>query len=154
MGIVEGVERGDLSRSRPVDSVAAGEFGSEWGERDRLALGGSERGGLYRRKIRGSRLVEEVCEPWLDGGHRGTIVAEGRALETVRALPGEGGGQDGCEWAGKMRNNRERGGRIRPGTLGRRDSKHWFWTEVGKKHKIEAADNQGGARPRVRLLLG
>jgi hypothetical protein len=61
----------------------------------------------------------------------------------------------GCGWAGEERGTTGRGhGDEWSGTLRRRDSKHWFWTQVGEKYKVEAADNQGGARPRVWLLLG
>ncbi len=86
--IVDGVERGDLSGREPFDdTVAVGEFGTEWREGDGLGRGRSEGHGLYRWEVRSPRFVEEGREPWLDGGHRGAIALEGRALETVRALP-------------------------------------------------------------------
>lgn len=73
MDIVASAGRDSLSRNKPLGPVAADEFGAEWGEGDRLARSGTGGGGLYRREIRTLGLVEEVCEPWLDGGHREAI---------------------------------------------------------------------------------
>ena len=89
--VTDSVQRRDLRRGCQELIVSPGGWVvlERW-EREGLAGAGIKRQELYGREIGGLRIVEEVDQAWLDGGHLQAMASERRALDR-RGEPGAWG---------------------------------------------------------------